>query len=268
MARQRCSLALALLLAAGSALALVVQRLRPASGDAPVAATDAPDDEIDATESDPRRAGLGALLLLLYPAAITIAGFAPATLVFVVAGTRVCGLSWQRGLVVGGVLAGHAARGLRGLVPRRPAHPPSSRLAGTLTMHDLWLGFAAIAQPGTALALLAGSLLGIIIGVLPGVGPGVAIAAMLPLTYGVAPLGRHRAAARRLRWRLLRRRRHLHPDPHAGRGVVNHDDVRRLADGAAAARPSARCRWPSARPLSVACSARWFWPWWPSRYRR
>ena len=55
-------------------------------------------------------------------------------------------------------------------------------------MHELWLGVAAIAQPATALALLAGSLLGIVIGVLPGVGPGVAIAAMLPLTYGVAPL--------------------------------------------------------------------------------
>lgn len=55
-------------------------------------------------------------------------------------------------------------------------------------MHDLWLGFAALAQPATALALVAGSLLGIVIGVLPGVGPGVAIAAMLPLTYGVAPL--------------------------------------------------------------------------------
>lgn len=97
--------ALALLLAAGSALALVAQRLRPAPGQGLVAAADVPDDEIDATESDPRRAGLGVLLLLLYPAAITIAGFAPATLVFVVAGTRVCGLSWQRGLLVGGLLA-------------------------------------------------------------------------------------------------------------------------------------------------------------------
>lgn len=55
-------------------------------------------------------------------------------------------------------------------------------------MSEIWLGFTAIAQPVTMLAIVAGSLLGLIIGVLPGVGPGVAIAAMLPLTYGVAPL--------------------------------------------------------------------------------
>lgn len=98
--------ALALLLAAGSALALVVQRWRRgAPGAAAVAAADVPDDEIDATDSDPRRAGLGALLLLLYPAAIAAVGFAPATLVFVLAGSRVCGLSWRRGLLIGGVLA-------------------------------------------------------------------------------------------------------------------------------------------------------------------
>lgn len=55
-------------------------------------------------------------------------------------------------------------------------------------MSEIWLGFTAIAQPVTLLAIVAGSVLGLIIGVLPGVGPGVAIAAMLPLTYGVAPL--------------------------------------------------------------------------------
>lgn len=98
--------ALALVLAAGCALAVVWQRLRrPAPAAGPTAADDVPDDEVDATDSDPRRAGLGALLLLLYPAAITAVGFAAATLVFVVAGTRVCGLPWRRGLVVGGVLA-------------------------------------------------------------------------------------------------------------------------------------------------------------------
>ena len=52
-------------------------------------------------------------------------------------------------------------------------------------MHELWLGVAAIAQPATALALLAGSLLGIVIGVLPGVGPGVAIAAMPTMIAGI-----------------------------------------------------------------------------------
>ena len=94
--------ALALVLVAGCTLAVVLQRLRrPTTAAGPIAA----DDEVDATDSDPRRAGLGALLLLLYPAAITAVGFAPATLVFVVAGTRVCGLPWRRGLVVGGVLA-------------------------------------------------------------------------------------------------------------------------------------------------------------------
>lgn len=94
--------ALALVLVAGCTLAVVLQRLRrPTTAAGPIAA----DDEVDATDSDPRRAGLGALLLLLYPAAITAVGFAPATLVFVVAGTRVCGLPWRRGLLVGGVLA-------------------------------------------------------------------------------------------------------------------------------------------------------------------
>ena len=55
-------------------------------------------------------------------------------------------------------------------------------------MGDIWLGFVAISDPVTLLAITFGGVLGLVIGVLPGVGPGVAIAALLPLTYGVPPL--------------------------------------------------------------------------------
>lgn len=55
-------------------------------------------------------------------------------------------------------------------------------------MGDIWLGFVAISDPVTLLAIAIGGVLGLVIGVLPGVGPGVAIAALLPLTYGVTPL--------------------------------------------------------------------------------
>lgn len=55
-------------------------------------------------------------------------------------------------------------------------------------MMQSWLGFGALADTSTIVAILAGSLLGITVGVLPGLGPGVAIAVMLPLTYGMPPL--------------------------------------------------------------------------------
>lgn len=55
-------------------------------------------------------------------------------------------------------------------------------------MGDIWLGFVAIGDPVTLFAIALGGVLGLVIGVLPGVGPGVAIAALLPLTYGVPPL--------------------------------------------------------------------------------
>lgn len=55
-------------------------------------------------------------------------------------------------------------------------------------MGEIWSGFVAIGDPLTLLAIALGGVLGLVIGVLPGVGPGVAIAALLPLTYGVPPL--------------------------------------------------------------------------------
>jgi putative tricarboxylic transport membrane protein len=59
---------------------------------------------------------------------------------------------------------------------------------GGLMMGDIWLGFVAISEPLMLLAIAVGGVLGLVIGVLPGVGPGVAIAALLPLTYGMPPL--------------------------------------------------------------------------------
>jgi hypothetical protein len=135
-------------------------------------------------------------------------------------------------------------------------------------LQSLQQGFAALASVPIVLALLAGAAIGIVVGVLPGVGPGVTIAVLLPFTYGMAPLAGISLLLGVYVRRLLRRRGHLHPDPHAGRSLVDHDHVRRLPDGAAAARPQ--------RALSLAFMLgvhRWHREravagrWWRNRWR-
>lgn len=67
--------------------------------------TDAAEDEIDASASDPRLALWAIVMLLVYPAVIATAGFAVATGLFVLAGAWLCNLSVRRALLVGSVLA-------------------------------------------------------------------------------------------------------------------------------------------------------------------
>ena len=56
-------------------------------------------------------------------------------------------------------------------------------------LHNLVLGFGAAASPMNLLFCLIGCLLGTLVGVLPGIGPVATIAMLLPLTYGLSPLG-------------------------------------------------------------------------------
>jgi putative tricarboxylic transport membrane protein len=60
-------------------------------------------------------------------------------------------------------------------------------------MHDLIanlvLGFSVAAQPTTIGLCLIGALVGTLIGVLPGVGPLATIAMLLPITFGLPPVG-------------------------------------------------------------------------------
>lgn len=67
--------------------------------------TDAAEDEIDASTSDPRLAVWGIVMLLLYPAVITAVGFAVSTCLFIVAGAWLCSLCIRRALVVGALVA-------------------------------------------------------------------------------------------------------------------------------------------------------------------
>src|ERR1700692_2588878 len=60
-------------------------------------------------------------------------------------------------------------------------------------MHDLIanlaMGFAVAAQPANIGLCLVGAIVGTLIGVLPGVGPLATIAMLLPITFGLPPVG-------------------------------------------------------------------------------
>src|SRR6195952_5376385 len=60
-------------------------------------------------------------------------------------------------------------------------------------MHDLFanllLGFSVAAHPMNLFLCLVGALVGTLIGVLPGVGPLATIAMLLPITFGLPPVG-------------------------------------------------------------------------------
>src|SRR6202790_2504541 len=55
--------------------------------------------------------------------------------------------------------------------------------------HNLWFGFAVAAQPANIGLCLVGAIVGTLIGVLPGVGPLATIAMLLPITFGLPPVG-------------------------------------------------------------------------------
>src|ERR1700744_4007372 len=56
-------------------------------------------------------------------------------------------------------------------------------------IHNLGIGLAASATPLNLLFCLFGCLIGTLIGVLPGIGPIATIAMLLPVTFGLSPLG-------------------------------------------------------------------------------
>ena len=55
--------------------------------------------------------------------------------------------------------------------------------------HNLALGFSVAAQPTNIGFCLIGALVGTLIGVLPGIGPLATIAMLLPITFGLPPVG-------------------------------------------------------------------------------
>src|SRR5207247_9939066 len=54
---------------------------------------------------------------------------------------------------------------------------------------NLWLGFHVAANPFSILFCLLGALVGTLVGVLPGVGSVATIAMLLPITFGLPPVG-------------------------------------------------------------------------------
>lgn len=55
--------------------------------------------------------------------------------------------------------------------------------------HNLAVGFSAAASLANVFYCLVGCLVGTLIGVLPGIGPVATIAMLLPITFGLTPLG-------------------------------------------------------------------------------
>src|SRR6202522_2084973 len=56
-------------------------------------------------------------------------------------------------------------------------------------LHNLALGFSVALSPMNLFLCLIGALVGTLIGVLPGVGPLATIAMLLPITFGLPPVG-------------------------------------------------------------------------------
>src|SRR6266568_3892178 len=56
-------------------------------------------------------------------------------------------------------------------------------------LHNLLLGFSVSLSPMNLFLCLIGALVGTLIGVLPGVGPLATIAMLLPITFGLPPVG-------------------------------------------------------------------------------
>src|SRR6266699_214001 len=54
---------------------------------------------------------------------------------------------------------------------------------------NLWMGFHVVANPYNVLFCLLGALVGTVVGVLPGIGTVATIAMLLPITFGLPPVG-------------------------------------------------------------------------------
>ena len=56
-------------------------------------------------------------------------------------------------------------------------------------VNHLWLGFSVAVSPANLMYCLIGVLVGTLIGVLPGIGSLATIAMLLPITFGLPPVG-------------------------------------------------------------------------------
>src|SRR6202030_2321975 len=56
-------------------------------------------------------------------------------------------------------------------------------------LHNLALGFGVALSPMNMFLCLVGAIVGTLVGVLPGVGPLATIAMLLPITFGLPPVG-------------------------------------------------------------------------------
>src|ERR1700745_838456 len=56
-------------------------------------------------------------------------------------------------------------------------------------LSNLWMGFHVAANPFNILFCLLGALVGTLVGVLPGIGSVATIAMLLPITFGLPPVG-------------------------------------------------------------------------------
>ena len=96
--------AAAIVLVAAGALAHLWQHRRAVT-DAREDDSDAAEDEIDASGTDPRLAVVAIVGLLVYQGLIVLLGFGLASLLFVVAGARLCSLNVRQAVGVGLVLS-------------------------------------------------------------------------------------------------------------------------------------------------------------------
>jgi len=63
------------------------------------------------------------------------------------------------------------------------------RLVIATALTDLWYGFGVAVQPHNIMWCFIGVLVGNMVGVLPGMGPLATISILLPLTFGIKPVG-------------------------------------------------------------------------------
>ncbi len=57
------------------------------------------------------------------------------------------------------------------------------------TFHHILYGFGVALQPTNLLFAFVGVIGGTLVGVLPGLGPAAAMSLLLPITFGISPLG-------------------------------------------------------------------------------
>ena len=82
---------------------------------------------------------------------------------------------------------------------------------------DLWLGMSVALSPANHRFLTIGAMVGMVVGIIPGFGPSAGIAILMPLTFGMDPIGAVVMLAAIYYGAHVRRHHHLDPAQHAGR---------------------------------------------------